>query len=493
MSIVAAIIALGFLIFFHELGHFLAAKAMGVGVLEFSIGMGPRLISKVVGNTRYSLKLLPFGGSCAMLGEDPAGSGDFTYYQEYEEEREAESVAVRAGKGGSRARSSERQEPSFPIEEPIRPAGGSPARNSERREPPLTKEPIRPAGGSPVRNSERREPPLTEEPIRPAGGSPVQNPESQESPLAEDEDFEIDYDGVVYLRSEIDQYSYEKKPAWKRFIICIAGVANNFLLAFLLAMLVIGISGFDKPVIMGTTEGAPAAQAGFQRGDMLVSVSYNGRHLRKVHCFRELYIWLYIHSGEFQEDGSVEAVFRRQGELMKTAFSPFYDEERQEYRLGISFFSGHVLPRGVLELVQDAFYEVRYNVLVVFDSFYLISKGRVHRNEVMGPVGTVSVISETVEESREYGLLNAFLVLMELTIMLSANLGVMNLLPVPALDGGRLLFILLEMLLRRRLDPKLEGRINTVGMILLLVLMVLILSNDIYNLATGAYRNLGGM
>lgn len=77
MSIIVAILALGFLIFFHELGHFLAAKLCGVGVLEFSIGMGPRLLSRVYKNTRYSLKLLPFGGSCAMLGEDSAGSGDF--------------------------------------------------------------------------------------------------------------------------------------------------------------------------------------------------------------------------------------------------------------------------------------------------------------------------------------------------------------------------------------------------------------------------------
>lgn len=77
MSIVLAILALSFLVFFHELGHFLAAKFFHVGVNEFSIGMGPRLLSFLYKNTRYSLKLLPLGGSCAMLGEDAAGSGDF--------------------------------------------------------------------------------------------------------------------------------------------------------------------------------------------------------------------------------------------------------------------------------------------------------------------------------------------------------------------------------------------------------------------------------
>ena len=86
MSIVLALLALSFLVFFHELGHFLAAKFFKVGVLEFSIGMGPRILSGVFHHTRYSLKLLPLGGSCAMLGEDAAGSGDFSTAKGEEEE-----------------------------------------------------------------------------------------------------------------------------------------------------------------------------------------------------------------------------------------------------------------------------------------------------------------------------------------------------------------------------------------------------------------------
>lgn len=143
---------------------------------------------------------------------------------------------------------------------------------------------------------------------------------------------------------------------------------------------------------------------------------------------------------------------------------------------------------GPAELIGDAAAELRYNVLVVLDSIHLIAKGRVSRNEVMGPVGTVSVMSSAVQESTQYGLFNAFLVLLELSIMLSANLGVMNLLPIPALDGGRLLVIVLESLLRRRLSPKIEERINTAGMLFLLALMVLILGNDLFNLFSGAYR-----
>ena len=78
MSIVLSIFILGFIIFIHEFGHFTFAKLFKVPVREFSIGMGPRLFSFVKNNTRYSLKALPFGGSCAMVGEDVAGSGDFS-------------------------------------------------------------------------------------------------------------------------------------------------------------------------------------------------------------------------------------------------------------------------------------------------------------------------------------------------------------------------------------------------------------------------------
>lgn len=76
MNIVLAVLILGGIILFHELGHFIFAKLSGIEVTEFSLGMGPRLLSFVKGETRYSLKLLPFGGSCAMLGEDEDAEGD---------------------------------------------------------------------------------------------------------------------------------------------------------------------------------------------------------------------------------------------------------------------------------------------------------------------------------------------------------------------------------------------------------------------------------
>ena len=390
ISIIIAIFGLGFLVFFHELGHFLAAKLCHVGVLEFSIGMGPRILSRVIGNTRYSLKLLPFGGSCAMLGEDSAGSGDFS--------------------------------------------------------------------------------------------TPQGRPEEQW----------IDYDGVRFRSDEIAKYSFNEKSAPQRFFICIAGVLNNFILATILAFVLVGFCGYDRLYVMDTTPDTPVAEAGFERGDALQSIGYEGKRLSAVPGYRDLFIWLYVNSTDFDENTKLEAVVLRDGEQQTLHFRPYYDTTQQKYKLGIRFYGGRFLPAGPREFVEDAIYEVRYNTTVVIQSLRLLFHGRVQRQEVMGPVGAVTVMGSTVEQSSQYGALNAFLVLLELLVMLSANLGVMNLLPVPALDGGRLLFILLEMISRRRLDPQLEERINQIGMILLLLLMAAVMSNDILNLFTGAYSAMLG-
>lgn len=431
ISIIIAIFGLGFLVFFHELGHFLAAKLCHVGVLEFSIGMGPRVLSRVIGNTRYSLKLLPLGGSCAMLGEDSAGSGDFSTPQGRTEERAA--IGDDAG---------------IDCREDVQPAAGQPTSSTD-------------ADTFPSRD-------------------------------AVSELHWIDYDGVRFRSDEIAKYSFNEKSAPQRFFICIAGVLNNFILATILAFVLVGFCGYDRLYVMDTTPDTPVAEAGFERGDALQSIGYEGKAQRAVPGYRDLFIWLYVNATDFDENTKLEAVVLRDGVKKTLEFQPYYDATQQKYKLGIRFYGGRFLPAGPREFVEDAFYEVRYNTTVVLQSLRLLVHGRVQRQEVMGPVGAVTVMGSTVEQSSQYGALNAFLVLLELLVMLSANLGVMNLLPVPALDGGRLLFILLEMISRRRLDPQLEERINQIGMILLLLLMAVVMSNDILNLFTGAYSAMLG-
>ena len=387
MSIVLALLALSFLVFFHELGHFLAAKFFKVGVLEFSIGMGPRILSGVFHNTRYSIKLLPLGGSCAMLGEDAAGSGDFL-----------------TAKG-------------------------------------------------------------------------------------EEEEDVLDFDGVVFAKEDIDKYSFEKKPAWQRFIICFGGVFHNFLLAFVLAIILTLNVGTEFPIIGAATVQTPAMESGLEENDRIVAIELANGSRRSIASLQELSIFLELHQEDFQK-GDIKVTVLREGKKESFSFSPYRDPETGRYRLGVQLKNGRVKAKNVLQVLEYSYYEFRFNERIVFDSLAMILKGRVSRQDVMGPVGTVAVIGGAVQQSSSGGLRLTILVLMNLSLMLSVNLGIMNLLPIPALDGGRLLFILFEMLLRKRLNPKWEERINTVGMAILLLLMVAIVFNDVFNLFTGVYSKL---
>ena len=387
MSIVLALLALSFLVFFHELGHFLAAKFFKVGVLEFSIGMGPRILSGVFHNTRYSIKLLPLGGSCAMLGEDAAGSGDFL-----------------TAKG-------------------------------------------------------------------------------------EEEEDVMDFDGVVFAKEDIDKYSFEKKPAWQRLIICFGGVFHNFLLAFILAIILTLNIGTEFPIIGAATVQTPAMESGLKENDRIVAIELANGSRRSIASLQELSIFLELHQEDFQK-GDIKVTVLREGKKESFQFSPYQDPESGRYRLGVQLKNGRVKAKNVLQVLEYSYYEFRFNARIVFDSLAMILRGKVSRQDVMGPVGTVAVIGGAVQQSSSGGLRLTILVLMNLSLMLSVNLGIMNLLPIPALDGGRLLFILLEMLLRKRLNPKWEERINTVGMAILLLLMVAIVFNDVFNLFTGVYSKL---
>ncbi len=460
MSIIVAILGLGFLIFFHELGHFVAAKLCHVGVLEFSIGMGPRIFSRVIGKTRYSLKLLPLGGSCAMLGEDSAGSGNF-----------------------STATGVELTDLPDDADEESSGAGESSANVGVN------------ARSDTLATDTYSEDSLTASSVTTASVNADTGTESEavSADSTRTSDPWIDYDGVRFRKSELSEYSFQNKPAYQRFFICIAGVVNNFIIAAVFAGIVVAFCGFDNLYVMGTAEGKPAATAGFQEGDLMTNIGYHGSSLAFTPGYRDLFIWLYVNSADFDDSTVIDAVVERDGIKQTITFSPYYDDAAQKYMLGISFYGGRFAASNLKEFLSDTFYEVRYNMSIVVQSFVLMFKGRVHRNEVMGPVGAVTVMGSTVEQSSRYGMLNAFIVLLELLVMLSSNLGIMNLLPIPALDGGRLIFILFEMVSRKRLDPGIEERINQVGMMALLALMALIMSNDIWNIISGAYASvLGG-
>ena len=124
-------------------------------------------------------------------------------------------------------------------------------------------------------------------------------------------------------------------------------------------------------------------------------------------------------------------------------------------------------------------YSVNYWVSTTLESLKMLVTGKVSINNLTGPVGIVDVVEGTYQESRSYGIFVVIVELLNIAIMLSANLGVMNLLPLPALDGGRLVFLFLEAVRRKRVAPEKEGYVHMIGIALLLALMVFVMFNDI--------------
>ena len=154
-----------------------------------------------------------------------------------------------------------------------------------------------------------------------------------------------------------------------------------------------------------------------------------------------------------------------------------YDEELGRYRYG--FVGGEVEKGNVFKNLLYSGYEVKYWIDTTFGSLKMLATGGVTLNDMSGPVGLVDAIGDSYEESVSYGYYAAFLQMLYICILISANLGVMNLLPLPALDGGRLVFLIVEAIRGKKVDPDKEGMVHFIGLMLLMLLMVVVMFNDI--------------
>lgn len=343
MKIILAILIFSLIIIIHELGHFLLAKRGGIRVNEFSLGMGPTLLGRQIGETRYSLKLLPFGGSCMMEGED--GESD-------------------------------------------------------------------------------------------------------------------------------KEDSFGAKSVWTRISVVAAGPVFNFILAFLLALIIIGSIGYDAPIVAAVSEDYPAQAAGMQAGDRIIRMNDTN-----IHVYREVSLYVQMHQGE-----TVTVVYERDGERHSVTLEPKQSESGTWY---LGFRGSGVRTKGnVLQTIGYSAYEVKYWISTTIKSLGMMIRGDVGVDDISGPVGIVNTIGETYEASRQDGAYYVWLNMLYISILLTANLGVMNLLPIPALDGGRLVFLLLEAIRGKGIDPEKEGMVHFVGLMLLMALMVLVMFNDFRNIFT---------
>ena len=223
-------------------------------------------------------------------------------------------------------------------------------------------------------------------------------------------------------------------------------------------------------VVVSVNKDSAAESAGIKVGDEILSV--NGDKTENYEVLIDT----------VQQYGSkeMEVVILRDDKEVTVKITP-EKTHNEYYEMGYSI-SGTRVKGNPLVTIKYAFYEVGYWIRAVFSSFRMLFTGVASVNDLSGPVGIVSAMGEVVEESKSDGGLYIFLNLLNWTVMISANLGVMNLLPLPALDGGRLMFQFIEVVRKKPIAKEKEGMIHFVGIVLLLLLSVIVLFNDIRKL-----------
>ena len=426
LNILVAIIIFSVIVVFHELGHFLLAKKNGIEVTEFSLGMGPRLLSTVKGNTRYSLKLFPIGGSCMMVGEDGEedGPGSFGHASVW-----GRISVVAAG--------------------------------------PIFNFILAFVFALVITSVMGYDPPkvLSVEENSPAEEAGLQVGDIitsfQGKPISIGRDISL-YESLYGMQQ--DQIKMTVKRDGKKIDLNFkAASEKKYMLGF-------SYVPDGEPEITEVFVDGAMMKAGVLAGDVITAVDGT-----KVSTGEELQTYLGEHPlGE----NAVTITVSRDGKEKEFTVQPTVRTQVSTgfvynlYREKTNFF-------GVLKYSAV---EVRYWISSTIDSLGLLIKGTFRVNDLSGPVGIVDAIGSSVEEAKSEGTVVMWMQMFYWAILLSANLGVMNLLPLPALDGGRLVFLLIEAVTKKKVNPNIEGLIHFAGFVLLMALMVFVFMNDIKRL-----------
>lgn len=431
INVLLAILVISVVIIFHELGHFLLAKANGIEVIEFSLGMGPRLLSRKFGKTRYSLKLLPLGGSCQMLGEDEGNNEPGSFSSKNVWQRISvvfagplfnfilafSFAAIIIGYLG--------------IDTPyVLSVDENVAAQTDLQPGDI----ICKYNGHGI--SVGRELSLYEQ-LDGIDSEPI----------------------TLVVKRDGKEYTYTYNPVHiERYYLGIVYSAGEDL---------------QEPMVLSEISKDGAAQkAGLRAGDVITAI--NGTEIATGQEFS-------AYMEEHPLDGSeVSITYERDGVSNTIRLTPKFSDS---YSLGIGYNYYGREKQSVFGVIKYSALEVKYWIKATVKSLIYMFQGKASSQDIGGPVRVVSEMSNVVEESYQTdGAIYAMLNLLNWAILLSANLGVMNLLPIPALDGGRLLFFIIEVIRGKKMDPDKEGFIHMIGFVLLMILMVFIFFNDIRNL-----------
>ncbi len=279
--------------------------------------------------------------------------------------------------------------------------------------------------------------------------------------------------GFVSLEGEDetsdDPRAFGNQKAWKRFIVIAAGATLNILLGLILIGVTLGLSGYvPSTTVQDVTENMYTEEEGIMIGDKILEIDNT-----RVHSARDLYYCLYRNN-----DGKYDIVLERNGE--KKEFSQIdviYDLDN-----GMCSFIVGSNPVSFSNIIPGTFRETASMTKMIWLSLIDMVRGNFGMEDISGPIGTINIVADTATDAvstADYSMIVFILA------FITVNIGMVNLLPLPALDGGRLFFILIEIIARRPVPKKFEAIVHAAGLVLLLILMAVISFNDIANLFRG--------
>lgn len=254
-----------------------------------------------------------------------------------------------------------------------------------------------------------------------------------------------------------DERGFNNKPGWAKAFVIISGSAMNYFLAVIILIAILFSTGFQSTTIQETVQGAPAMQAGILAGDTIIAV--NGE---------ETGTWNEIVTAISNTDGqNIAFKVDRNGTILSITSAVTKEEGTGRTIVGI-----------IPTREKDALNSIKYGFFSTFDiSYQMVAylgklvTGQGSVNDLVGPVGIVSVVGDYAKMG--------FIYLAQLTALISLNLAIINMLPLPALDGGRLLFMVIEAVTRKKISDEIQGKIHFVGFMLLIFLMIVVTFKDV--------------
>lgn len=419
MGIIAFIIIFGLLVTVHEYGHLLFAKRAGIMCPEFAIGMGPKIFSYKKDETLYTIRLLPVGGYVMM-----AGSG-----MEQNPLTEGMTVNIKRNEAGEVTHILLDDQHQFQQIDQLEVTDS----DFEDR---LFIEGINQYTNEQVRYNVAHEAYFVRE-------------------------------GDLIQIAPLERQFKNKKP-WPKFLALFAGPLFNFILAFVLFLALAFMVGAPTTTISGVAKDSPAQEVGLKKGDTIKQLNDE-----KVTSFNQIRNYLDKNGGKsikviVERDGK-ERTFNLEPKLMQQKVSKGKSLDRYIIGFGPEF-GGSLLDKlqyGV-SMTIDGATKIFTLLGIMFASIF---NGTFSFDMLNGPVG----IYKNTEKVASMGLET----LIGYTAMLSVNLGIMNLLPIPALDGGRILFVIYEAIFRKPVNKKAEMYIVAAGALFVFFVMIMVTWNDI--------------